>query len=326
MPMTLQRSVTDTDAALASPGEKRAAQIVAMLGFAVVALDAQITNVALPTIHHHLGGGLSGLQWIVTGYTLMFSALLLFGGSVADRIGSKSAYRAGMALFVAASLLCGFAPNLSVLIVARLIQGIGAALVTPTSLSLIREAFEDAQERAKAIALWAVGGSVAAAAGPLLGGLLVQVDWRLIFFINAPIGAAALVALARAADSTKRPARFDIPGQVAAVLALGGLTYGCIEGGQMGFGNAQVVTAFVVAVLAFATFLTVQARSSHPVVPLALFRSRPVAITPSVAPSSHFVSGLRIDFVAISVLLGVGVLLSLTLRSVKGVAGSEHRA
>jgi len=155
--------------------------------------------------------------------------------------------------------------------------------VTPTSLSLIREAFEDARERARAIALWAVGGSVAAAAGPLLGGVLVEADWRLIFFINAPVGAVALAALARAADSPRRPARFDIPGQVTAVLALGGVTYGCIEGGSTGFGTAPVIAAFTVAVISFATFLAVQARSSHPMVPLALFRSRPVAVTLVVA-------------------------------------------
>jgi len=105
------------------PRQKRAALTVAMLGFAVVALDAQITNVALPAIHQHLGGGLSGLQWVVTGYTLMFSALLLFGGSVADRVGSKNAYRYGMALFVLASLACGLAPSLPVLVTARLVQG-----------------------------------------------------------------------------------------------------------------------------------------------------------------------------------------------------------
>jgi len=279
--MTTLPSIADAGNRI-QPRQKRAALTVAMLGFAVVALDAQITNVALPAIRQHLGGGLSGLQWVVTGYTLMFSALLLFGGSVADRVGSKNAYRYGMALFVLASLLCGLAPTLPVLIAARLTQGVGAALVTPTSLSLVREAFEDAQERARAIALWAVGGSVAAAAGPLLGGVLVQANWRLIFFINVPVGAVALAALARAADSPRRPARFDVPGQVAAVLALGGLTYGCIEGGSTG-GAAPVIAAFAVAAGAFGAFLAVQARSSHPMVPLVLFRSRPVAVTLAVA-------------------------------------------
>ena len=134
------------------PRQQRAALAVAMLGFAVVTLDAQIVNVALPSIHNALGGGLSGLQWIVTAYTLMFSSLLLLGGTIADRIGSRSAYRNGMLLFVAASVVCAFAPSLPLLVVARLFQGTGAALVTPTALSLIREAYDESKSRARAIA------------------------------------------------------------------------------------------------------------------------------------------------------------------------------
>jgi MFS transporter, DHA2 family, methylenomycin A resistance protein len=213
----------------------------------------------------------------------MFSALLLFGGSVADRVGSKGAYRNGMALFVLASVLCGFAPTLPVLIGARMIQGVGAALLTPTSLSLIREAFEDARERARAIAFWAVGGSVAAAAGPLLGGVLVQADWRLIFFINVPVGGTAIAALAGVAPSPRRRADFDLPGQVTAVIALAALTYGCIEGGSKGFGAAPVIAAFIVAAASFAAFVAVQARSTQPMIPLGVFRSRSVAITLTVA-------------------------------------------
>jgi len=274
---------TDVAEDVILPRQQRAALAVAMLGFAVVALDAQITNVALPAIHQHLGGGLSGLQWVVTGYTLMFSALLLFGGSVADRVGSKNAYRNGMTLFVLASVLCGFAPSLPVLIGARVIQGVGAALVTPTSLSLIREAFEDAHERARAVAFWALGGSVAAAAGPLLGGVLVQADWRLIFFINVPVGAAAIAVLTGVAPSPRRRAHFDLPGQVTAVLALAALTYGCIQGGSQGFGTAPIVAAFIVAAASFAAFVTVQAKSAQPMIPLRLFRSRSVTITLVVA-------------------------------------------
>jgi MFS transporter, DHA2 family, methylenomycin A resistance protein len=280
--MTTQPVIAAADD-LARRRHQRAALAVAMLGFAVVALDAQITNVALPAIRQHLGGGLPGLQWVVTGYTLMFSALLLFGGTVAGRVGSKNAYRNGMALFVLASVLCGFAPSLPVLIGARLIQGAGAALLTPTSLSLIREAFEDTRERARAIAFWALGGSVAAAAGPLLGGVLVQADWRLIFFINVPVGAAAIAVLAGVAPSPRRHARFDLPGQVTAVVALAALTYGCIEGGSQGFGAAPVITAFMVAAVSFAAFVAVQARSAQPMIPLHVFHSRPVAVTLAVA-------------------------------------------
>jgi MFS transporter, DHA2 family, methylenomycin A resistance protein len=263
--------------------QRRAALGLAMLGFAVVALDAQITNVALPSIHRSLGGGLAGLQWIVTGYTLMFSALLLFGGSMADRVGSKTAYRIGMVLFVAASAACGLAPSLRFLVVARLVQGTGAALVTPTSLSLIREAFEDSRERAQAIALWAMGGSVAAAAGPVLGGLLTQVGWRLIFFVNLPVGLAAIGLLARAAQSPRRAVRFDWTGQVSAVLALGALTYALIEGGRAGFGASRIIAAFLISAVSFTVFLVAERRGRHPMVPLALFRSRTVAITLSVA-------------------------------------------
>jgi MFS transporter, DHA2 family, methylenomycin A resistance protein len=263
--------------------QKHAALGLAMLGFAVVALDAQITNVALPAIHRSLGGGLAGLQWIVTGYTLMFSALLLFGGSMADRVGSKTAYRNGMVLFVVASAACGLAPSLPLLVVARIVQGTGAALVTPTSLSLIREAFEDSRERARAIAFWAMGGSVAAAAGPVLGGLLTQVGWRLIFFVNLPAGLAAIGLLAQAAPSPSRPARFNWTGQAAAVLALGALTYALIEGGSAGFGSNRIIAAFLISATSFAVFLLAQRRGRHPMVPLTSFRSRTVAITLSVA-------------------------------------------
>jgi MFS transporter, DHA2 family, methylenomycin A resistance protein len=262
---------------------KRAAIGLAMLGFAVVALDAQITNVALPAIHHSLGGGLAGLQWIVTGYTLMFSALLLFGGTLADRVGSKNSYRNGMVLFVAASAACGLAPSLPFLVAARIVQGTGAALVTPTSLSLIREAFEDSRERARAIALWAMGGSVAAAAGPVLGGLLTQVDWRLIFLVNLPVGLAAIGFLAQAAPSPRRAGRFDWTGQVTAVLALGALTYGLIEGGSASFGASRVIAAFLIAAASFTVFLFAERRGRHPMVPLTLFRSRTVVFTLSVA-------------------------------------------
>jgi MFS transporter, DHA2 family, methylenomycin A resistance protein len=287
-------------------GSRRAALAVAMLGFAVVALDAQITNVALPQIHRHLGGSLAGLQWVVTGYTLMFSALLLFGGTLADRAGSKNTYRGGMLLFVAASAACGLAPSLPLLIGSRLVQGVGAALVTPTCLSLIREAYEDASDRARAIAYWALGGSVAAAAGPLLGGVLVVANWRLIFFINLPVGLAALTILTRVSDSPRRPSQFDWAGQVSAVLALAALTYACIEGGSTGFTSPVVLAAFIVAAAAGVTFICTQSRGRHPMMPLTLFRSRPVAIT------------LVVAFITMAGFYGLVFLQSLYFQEVRG--------
>ncbi|HTZ87189.1 MAG TPA: MFS transporter [Solirubrobacteraceae bacterium] len=262
---------------------QRAALGVAMLGFFVVALDAQIVNVALPTIRQHLGGGLAGLQWVVTGYTLMFSALLLFGGTLSDRVGARRAYGVGMMLFVAASFVCGIAPTLGTLIAGRIVQGFGAAMITPTSLALIREAYDDDAARGRAIAYWALGGSVAAAAGPVLGGLLTQIDWRLIFDVNIPVGAAALLVLTRVAESPRRERRFDWTGQIAAVLALGGLTFGIIEGGRLGYGATPVLAAFVIAAASAVAFVVAQAKGRQPMVPLGLFSSRAMSTGLSIA-------------------------------------------
>jgi MFS family permease len=163
----LQQTAPTTDA---PPRNLRSAPLAAaMLGFFVVALDAQIVNVALPGLGGELGGGLSGLQWVVTGYTLTFSSLLIFGGTLSDRLGARRTYGVGMGVFVLASVACGLAPSLGVLVAARVAQGVGAALITPTSLALIREAYADGRQRARAVAYWALGGSVAAAAGPILG-------------------------------------------------------------------------------------------------------------------------------------------------------------
>lgn len=281
---------------------------VAMLGFFVVALDAQIVNVALPDIGAALGGGLAGLQWVVTGYTLTFSSLLLFAGTLSDRVGARRAYGLGMAVFVLASALCGFASTLPVLVAARVAQGVGAALITPTSLALLREAYEDARARAKAVAYWALGGSVAAAAGPILGGLLTELDWRIIFFINLPVGALALVLLARIPDSPRRSHSFDLFGQVTALAALVGFTYGVIQGGSGSYGDPDVIAAFVVAAVGAAGFLVSQARGRHPMVPLGLFRTRPVAISLAAA------------FVTMAAFYGIVFVQSLYFQQVRGAS------
>jgi hypothetical protein len=143
---------------------------VAVLGFFGVTLDALVVNVALPAIGSDLGGGITGLQWVVDGYTLMFAALLMSAGALSDRIGARQAYRVGLVTFVAASAACGLAPTMGVLVAARLAQGAGAAVIMPASLALIREAYQDARKRAGAIAIWSLGGAVASAAGPVVGG------------------------------------------------------------------------------------------------------------------------------------------------------------
>ncbi|MBK6011558.1 MFS transporter [Streptomyces sp. MBT53] len=251
----------------------------ALLGFFVITLDALIVSVALPTVGADLGGGMTGLQWVVDGYTLVLAALLLSAGSVSDRIGARQAFGVGMGLFLIASAACGLAPTLPVLVAARLVQGAGAAVMMPATLALIREAYPDAAQRARALGFWALGGSVGSAAGPLLGGALSAVDWRWIFFINLPVGAVALALLTRVARSPRRPVPFDWTGQLSAVLAMGGVTYALIEGGEYGFSDTPVIAAFAVAALSLTVFLRSQARGRHPMLPLAFFRSRPVTVT-----------------------------------------------
>jgi DHA2 family methylenomycin A resistance protein-like MFS transporter len=261
------------------PAPPRWALWAAVLGMFVVTLDALIVNVALPTIGRELGGGGSGQQWVLDGYTLMFAALLLSTGSLSDRIGARRAFTIGLSVFVAASALCGLAPSLPVLVAARFVQGGGAAVMLPATLALIREAFPDAAERSRAIAVWAVGGAVASAAGPVLGGLLCLASWRLIFFVNLPVGLVTLALLSRTARSPRRPGPFDWTGQAGAVLAMAGLTYAVIEGGATGFDRPTVIAALAVAAAALTVFVTAQARGTHPMVPPALFRQRAVLVS-----------------------------------------------
>src|SRR3954453_2626827 len=203
--------------------ESGPALAAAVLGFFVVTLDAVVVNVALSSIRDGLGGGITGLQWVVDGYTLMFAALLLFSGALADRIGARRAFGLGVGLFVLASVACGAAPSLELLVAARFVQGSAAAIIMPASLTLIGHAYVDSLRRGRAVAIWALGGSVASTSGPLLGGLLMVVDWRLIFFLNVPVCALALGLLRRAAPSPRRAVRFDWIGQIAAVLAMAAL-------------------------------------------------------------------------------------------------------
>ena len=259
-----------------------AALAAPVVGFFVITLDATIVNVALPTIRDELGGGMTGLQWVVDGYTLMFAALLLSAGALSDRIGARRAFGTGVAVFVAASAACGLAPGLGILVAARFVQGAGAAVVMPTTLALIREAYDDQARRARAVAVWASGGAAAAAAGPLAGGVLSELSWRLIFFINVPVGVVTLLLVARTRPSPHRRVPFDRAGQLAAVAGMGGLTYGVIEAGAEGFTAPRVIVALTVAALGLTGFLAVEARSAHPMVPLEMFRDRTMVIAVTV--------------------------------------------
>jgi DHA2 family methylenomycin A resistance protein-like MFS transporter len=280
----------------------------AVLGFFVITLDAVVVNVALPSIRRDLGGGMTGLQWMVDGYTLMFAALLLSAGALSDRVGARRAFAAGLSVFVVASAGCGLAPTLAALVVARFVQGAAAAVLMPSSMALIRQAYADPTKRARAVAGWAMGGAVAATTGPVVGGLLSLVTWRMIFGINVPVGAMALLLLARTARSPYRRVPFDWVGQVTAVLAMGALTYGAIQAGADGFTAPRVVGAFAVAGLSLAAFLAAQARGAHPMVPLDLFRSRTVSV--AVAVGFAFVVGYY----------GLPFVMSLYLQQLRGLS------
>ncbi|MFI9759256.1 MFS transporter [Streptomyces sp. NPDC051963] len=279
-------------------GERMALSAV-LLGFFTIMVDAMIVNVALPSIGRGFGTGMTGLQWVVDGYTLAFAAFLLSAGAISDRVGARQAFAVGLALFVAASAVCGLAPDLGVLVAARLVQGAGAAMVVPSSLALLRETFPDPAARARAIALWGVSGSVGAAAGPVAGGLLTLIDWRMIFFVNLPVGAVALALLGRARPSPRRQVPFDWAGQVAAVATMGALTYAVIEAGADGFGAAQALTAFAVAVVAAVVYLIAQARGLHPMTPLSLLRSRTMSLSVAIG------FALNVGFYGMIFLLGL---------------------
>jgi DHA2 family methylenomycin A resistance protein-like MFS transporter len=289
----------------AGPG---AALAAAVLGFFVITLDAVVVNVALPSMRADLGGGITGLQWVVDGYTLMFAALLLSAGALSDRAGARRAFGGGLVLFVLASVACGLAPSMAALVAARFVQGAAAAAMMPASMALLGQAYPDPVRRARAVAVWAMGGAVASSSGPVLGGLLTLASWRLIFFVNLPVGAVALILLARTERSPHRPVPIDWAGQVSAVLAMGGLTYGAIEAGAAGFTAPHVLGAFAVAAVALSVFVTAQARGAHPMVPLDLFRSRTVTI--AVAVGFAFIVGYY----------GLPFVMSLYLQQVRGLS------
>jgi DHA2 family methylenomycin A resistance protein-like MFS transporter len=246
---------------------------LASMGFFLITLDISIVNVALARIRANLGGDITGQQWIIDGYTLLFAALLLFAGNLSDRIGAKRALAIGIAIFTITSAACAVAPSTAGLIAARCAQGAGAAIMLPASMALVREAFPDPGRRARALGVWAVGGAVAGLVGQPLGGLLTTYDWRWVFTINLPMCAAMLVFLFWVTTSPKRPQPFDWMGQMLAVVGLAALVYGLIDGGHAGFGSGLAVLALAVAVISLGGFVLVQARVRHPMMPLDLFHA-----------------------------------------------------
>jgi EmrB/QacA subfamily drug resistance transporter len=252
-----------------------------VLGSGLAMLDATVVNVALPRIGDDLNADLGGLQWTLNGYTLTLASFILLGGSLADRFGRRRLFVLGTIWFALASALCGLAPNIGMLIGARVLQGVGGALLTPGSLAIISASFRPA-DRARAIGAWSGLGGIAGAVGPFLGGWLVEAwTWRLVFLINLPLAALVVWVAARHVPESVDPtasSHFDLPGTLLGALGLAGLTYASIEGGERG-ADPLVVAAGVVGLLALVGFVVVERTSSHPLVPPGLFASRQFTVT-----------------------------------------------
>lgn len=269
--------------AVAAPGVRLASGtgrwvlLTTILGSGIAFLDATVVNVALPSIGRDFKVGLTDMQWTVSAYTLTLSAFMLLGGSLGDRYGRRRLFVVGLVWFTLASLLCGLAPGALVLIVARAVQGIGGALLTPASLAIIEGTYRR-EDRGAAIGAWAGFGGLFGAGGPLLGGLLVTaLTWRLVFFINVPLAIFAIgVALRHVPESRHvgERGRLDVPGPVLAALGLGGLTFGLIQGPLDGWTSPGIVGSLAGGVLLLLLLVANERRQRDPMLPLDVFRSR----------------------------------------------------
>ena len=264
---------------MSSSSSPRGTLIAAALGFVVVLLDVSAVNVALGALHRDFATAVAGLQWVVNAYTLVFAALLLTSGSLGDRLGSRRVFLCGFTLFTLASAACSVAINLPMLVVARLVEGLGASLLVPNSLAILKRAFPDKLQRSRAVGWWGAIGGISLAAGPVLGGLLVtHWGWRSIFLINLPIGLGGgyLTLQYVAADGSRHPRHhddgLDWPGQLVAILSLAAFTAALTEAGQLGWGSVWVQGGLLLAVVAAAGFIWIESRSRSPMLPLGLFR------------------------------------------------------
>lgn len=277
-------TTTAPAAATAPSGDPVARRKALILGTLCITLfmamlDNVVVNTALPKIGSQLHAGVTGLQWVVEGYSLVYAALLLTGGTLGDRLGRKRVFLAGVAGFTLGSMLCALSGSIGELLASRMLQGVGAALLTPGSLSIIRNTFPDPRERARAIGLWSGISGLGLALGPAVGGPLVDAfGWSSVFWINVPIGAVALLVGSRVLPEFHDGRdRFDIPGQITGAVGFGALVFALIEGPGSGWGSAKVLTAAAIAVLALASFLVIEATRATPMLDLSFFGDRVIA-------------------------------------------------
>jgi EmrB/QacA subfamily drug resistance transporter len=272
-------------------------------------LDSTILNVALPTLQKDLHASLAGLQWVADAYLLVLASLLLLAGSMADRLGRKRLFTVGLLAFSLGSLLCSLAPDTGSLVVLRMLQALGGSMLTPVSLSIVRNTFTDARERAQAIGIWSGIFGLATACGPVAGGVLVsEVGWRSVFWVNVPIGLAMVAAARRYVPESRapHPRRVDVPGQLLMIVFLGSLTYAVIQGPVAGWASPLILALFAVACAALAAFVAVERRRAEPLLELRFFRSLP------------FTGASVIAVLSFVVLAGFLFVITLYLQQAKG--------
>ncbi|MFJ2176142.1 MFS transporter [Streptomyces sp. NPDC087851] len=261
-----------------SPRRKTLVLAVCCLSLLIVSLDNTVLNVALPSMQRELHASVSGMQWTIDAYTLVLASLLMLSGSTADRIGRRRVFKTGLVLFTLGSALCSLAPNLTSLVVFRMIQAIGGSMLNPVAMSIITNTFTGPRERARAIGVWGAVVGISMAAGPLVGGVLVDtVGWRSIFWINLPIGLAALLLTWRYVPESRapKPRRPDPVGQLLVIGVLGALTYAIIEAPAEGWTSPLIVSFAAFSALCLVALVLYEPRRAEPLIDLRFFRSAP---------------------------------------------------
>jgi EmrB/QacA subfamily drug resistance transporter len=281
--------------------------LATVLGSALAFIDATVVNIALPRIAVTFGADAAALQWTINGYTLSLASLILLGGSLGDRFGRRKIFVTGVIWFAVASLLCGLAPSIGVLIAARVLQGVGGALLTPGALAILEASFYPG-DRARAIGAWSGMAGIGGALGPFLGGWLVQIGtWRLVFLINVPLAALVVAVALRHVPESRDPdaaRRLDITGVLTGAAGLAGLTYGFTAWPTLGGSSPAVLAALAVGLGGMVGFVFAERRSPHPMVPLEVFASR------------AFTAANLVTFVVYAALGGVFFLVVLNLQVV----------
>ncbi|MFJ2131822.1 MFS transporter [Streptomyces sp. NPDC088846] len=294
-----------------SPRRRQLVLAICCMSLLIVSLDNTVLNVALPSIQKELHATVAGMQWTIDAYTLVLASLLMLAGSTADRIGRRKVFKIGLVLFTLGSVLCSLAPNLESLVAFRMVQAVGGSMLNPVAMSIITNTFTDPRERARAIGVWGGVVGISMAAGPVVGGLLVDsVGWRSIFWINLPVGLVALLLTWRYVPESRapKPRRPDPVGQLLVIALLGSLTYAIIEAPSAGWTSARILTFAALAACAVVGLLLYEPRRAEPLIDLRFFRSAPFSGATAIAVSA---------FAALS---GFLFLNTLYLQNVRGLS------